>query len=268
MPIPAKYTFDAIDFLQQELAFSQQQLLNNALYDRLQDVAGLRQFMEHHVYAVWARMSLLKALQRDLTCGSGPGYPLINSETFQLVDEMVLEEESDGDIAGRPSSHFKLYLRAMDECHANTWPIRRFVLSLCQGRTLAAALDSAQAPDTVRQFVETMAGIMKSEQPHKMAAAFAFGHADLIPDAFRRRVDELRNEYPGQLDLFAYYLSRHQRPQQADRAPQTRQMVRELCGDDPQRWQDCQEVAITCLGALMALWDGIKPAKAKALALV
>jgi hypothetical protein len=262
-----QHSVDAIDYLQQELAHSQRLLLNNALFDRLGSLDDLRKFMEHHVFAVWDHMSLLKALQRELTCVSGPWLPSANPETRRLVNEMVLEEEAGRDPEGHASSHFELYLRAMDDCHANTWPIRRFVLALCQGRTLRSALDSAQVPDTVRQFIETTAGIIKSGQPHKVAAAFTFGHADPIPNAFCRQVNELRDLFPGQLDFFSHYLGRQQQLQEENRVLQARQMVRELCGDDPQRWQDCQEVAITCLEARMALWDGIKPAaRAPALA--
>ena len=43
---------DPIEFLQQEVASTRQQLLNNGLYYRLHTLPDLRHFMEHHVFAV------------------------------------------------------------------------------------------------------------------------------------------------------------------------------------------------------------------------
>ena len=55
-------TIDPIENLQLELVSARQQLLDNGLYNRLQTLVDLRRFMEHHVFAVWDFMSLLKAL--------------------------------------------------------------------------------------------------------------------------------------------------------------------------------------------------------------
>ena len=104
-----------IEFLQQEVATTRRLLLNNGLYHRLQTMADLRQFMEHHVFAVWDFMSLLKGLQRELTCVEVPWVPTANPDTRRLINEIVLEEETDLDPQGQPTSHFELYMRAMEE---------------------------------------------------------------------------------------------------------------------------------------------------------
>ena len=250
---------DPIEFLQQEVATTRQLLLNNGLYYRLQTMADLRQFMEHHVFAVWDFMSLLKGLQRELTCVDVPWVPTANPATRRLINEIVLEEETDLDPQGRPTSHFELYVRAMEECGANTLPIRRLVAAVGAGRSVSQALTDAQAPESVRQFVETTFRIIQSGKAHAVAAAFTFGREDLIPAMFRQLVGELRDRFPGHLDTFVYYLDRHIQLDEEVHAPLAQQMVRELCTDDPQRWQEAQQVTIECLEARMALWDGIKP---------
>ncbi|MBD2766537.1 DUF3050 domain-containing protein [Hymenobacter sp. BT664] len=252
---------DPIDYLQREVAHSRWMLLNNNLYSRIQTLPDLRRFMEHHVFAVWDFMSLLKSLQRELTCVQVPWVPTANATTRRLINEIVLEEETDVDPNGQPVSHFELYLRAMEECGADTGPIRQLLAALAEGRTLSQALTAAQVPGSVRQFVETTFDIIRSGKPHAVAAAFTFGREDLIPAMFRQLVGELRDRFPGQLDTFIYYLDRHIQLDEEVHAPLAQQMVRELCGDDPESWLDCQRVVIRCLEARMELWDGISTSK-------
>ncbi|GAA3987260.1 DUF3050 domain-containing protein [Hymenobacter antarcticus] len=254
---------DPIDYLQAEIGATRQLLLENGLYGRLQSLLELRRFMEHHVFAVWDFMSLLKTLQRDLTCVQVPWVPTANAATRRLINEIVLEEESDVDLQGQPASHFELYLRAMQECGADTGPINRLVAAIGAGRSVTQALDAAQVPDSVRHFVENTFSIIRSGKPYSVAAAFTFGREDLIPDMFRQLVGDLRDRFPGQLDTFTYYLDRHIQLDEEVHAPMAQQMVRELCADDPERWLDCQQVTIRCLEARMVLWDGIMPGKAR-----
>lgn len=72
-------------------------------------------------------MSLLKVLQRDLTCVQVPWMPTANAATRRLINEIVLEEETDVDPEGQPTSYFEFYVRTMEECGADTAPIHRMV---------------------------------------------------------------------------------------------------------------------------------------------
>ncbi|MBD2721678.1 DUF3050 domain-containing protein [Hymenobacter armeniacus] len=256
-------TSDPIEFLQQEIAPTRRLLLNNSLYRSIQSMADLRRFMEHHVFAVWDFMSLLKALQGGLTCVQVPWVPTANSAMRRLINEIVLEEESDVDPAGHATSHFELYVRAMDECGADTGPIRRLVAAVAAGDTVERALEAARVPESVREFVLTTFNIIRVGRPHAVAAAFTFGREDLIPDMFRQLVDDLSTRFPGQLDTFTYYLNRHIELDEDVHAPLARQMVRELCADDPERWLEAQQVVVRCLEARMALWDGVKLGKTR-----
>src|SRR3954471_9932469 len=101
-------------------------LASHPLYASFRTIEDLRTFMETHVFAVWDFMSLLKALQRGLTCVKVPWIPLENSAA-RLINEIVRDEESDLSLTGHTISHFDLYYSAMTECGSNTSCIDRFM---------------------------------------------------------------------------------------------------------------------------------------------
>ncbi|GAB2775332.1 hypothetical protein HNQ93_002113 [Hymenobacter luteus] len=249
---------DSIAELQEALAPARRQLVAHGVYQSLHSLADLRVFMQHHVFAVWDFMSLLKALQRELTCVEVPWVPRGNPATRRLINDIVLEEETDVDPEGNPASHFELYLRSMRECGADTAPIERLLAALAAGDPVGEALVKAQAPASVQEFVLDTFRIIESGKPHAVAAAFTFGREDVIPDMFRHLVHDLRQRFPGQLDTFTYYLDRHIQLDEEVHTPLAQQMVRELCGTNAQRWQESREVAARCMQARVALWDGIR----------
>jgi hypothetical protein len=104
-----------------------ERLASHPLYARITGEEPLRCFMASHVYCVWDFQFLLKALQRQLTCLDVPWLPTPDPEARRLVNEIVLDEESDEVPNGGYLSHFELYLWAMEQCQADTGPIRRLL---------------------------------------------------------------------------------------------------------------------------------------------
>lgn len=254
---------DFIQALQTQLLPARQRMVDHPLYRRMQTLQDLQVFMSHHVFAVWDFMSLLKSLQRDLTCVALPWVPKGNPATRRLLNDIVLEEETDLDPEGQPTSHFELYLRAMREAGADTAPAERLLAALAAGASVPAALAAADAPASVQAFVKHTFDVIASGQPHAVAAAFTFGREDVIPDMFRNLVADLAERFPGQLGTFIYYLNRHIELDEDHHAPLAHQMVRDLCGTDPLRWQQATEVAAQGMAARVALWDGIGAALAQ-----
>lgn len=247
-----------IEALQQALTGHRQRLLRHNVYQSLETLEDLRLFMEHHVFAVWDFMSLLKALQRELTCVTLPWVPKGSATTRRLINEIVLEEETDVDPEGNPVSHFELYLRAMDETGADKSRIEQLLQRIGEGKTVNSALDNIRIDASVKYFVRNTFSVINSEKPHVVAAAFTFGREDLIPDMFRYLIEDLNKRFPGKLDTFIYYLDRHVQLDEEVHTPLALQMVSELCGDDDEKWQEALEVSQACIEQRIGLWDGIR----------
>jgi len=238
-------------------------LLEHRLYGQLRTLEHLAVFMEHHVFAVWDFMSLLKALQVRLTCASVPWLPLGNAQVRRLVNEIVLGEESDALPGGGAASHFELYLQAMREAGADTAQVEDFIRQLEAGQTVAGALEQAGVPAAVGAFVRHTFAVIERGRPHEIAAAFTYGREDLIPEMFTRLVHGLERQFPGKLATLRYYLDRHIELDGDEHGEMGRQMVDLLCECDPRREQESTRAAVDALQSRIRLWDGIAMAVEK-----
>jgi len=243
--------------LESAISTTRQKLVNHPVYANIKDLDGLRYFMENHVYAVWDFMSLLKALQINLTCVSLPWVPVGNAATRYLINEIVAGEESDVDEAGVRTSHFELYIKAMDQAEANTEPILGLIKALQTGSTIKYALEDMDIPKTAKKFMDFTFDTIAAGKPHLMAAVFTFGREDLIPDMFISLIKELKVQFPDKVDIFQYYIERHIEVDGGHHAALAHQMTIELCGDDESKWQEATEAVKQALEVRIALWDAI-----------
>lgn len=133
---------DQLQLLKQRLAPLKMELLSHPIYREIDRFDSLRLFMEHHIFAVWDYMSLLKALQRKLCCVEVPWLPSDDPIGCRLINEIVLAEESDDDGRDGFASHFDLYRRAMIGGGANTMPIDEFLRGLRQEQSWSMAIAS------------------------------------------------------------------------------------------------------------------------------
>ena len=241
--------------LDRQLCDIRQELLRHRMYALIGDLASLRVFMAAHVLAVWDFMSLLKTLQRRLTCVEVPWLPPGDRLAARLINEIVLGEETDEIAPGRYTSHFELYLEAMSQIGAETQPIRQFLSALRSGVPVAGALASSGTQESARQFV--LSTLETCEAPtHAVAASFLLGREDLIPDMFSRIVSEL-DRSGTHCELFRLYLERHAELDKEHHAPRARLLLENLCGSDPLKWDDAAAAASVALVARKGLWDGV-----------
>ena len=247
-----------IDQLQVALSAHRNKLLEHPMYAQIKTIEDFQSFMEQHIFAVWDFMSLLKSLQRELTCVEVPWSPKGSPITRRFINEIVLGEESDLDKDGKVLSHFEMYLEAMQQIGANTLPIHQLTEWLSYGKTLDEALYQLEIREETREFVRFTFEIIESGQIHKIAALFTFGREDLIPDMFIEILREMQSQGQGNIDKLLYYLERHIEVDGGDHGPISLQMMDEICGTDVMKWQEATEVSIQALEKRYALWDGIQ----------
>ena len=129
-------SFDAVAFDE-----VRQRMICHPVFSAIHDLKCLRKFMEAHVFAVWDFMSLLKRLQRELTCVDIPWLPRADTQAALLINQIVLGEETDVGPAGDPVSHLGLYLAAMREVGASTAMFDNFQSVLACGSDLSDAFE-------------------------------------------------------------------------------------------------------------------------------
>ncbi|MGI9469312.1 MAG: DUF3050 domain-containing protein [Rubripirellula sp.] len=248
--------FDS-DRIQESIAPLNERLRSHRLYDAMRTVEDVQVFMENHVFAVWDFMTILKSLQRALTCVDMVWTPSSNPRARRLINEIVLCEESDEDGEGGYASHFEMYVRAMERCEASTTQIQEFIAALRNGTGPLIALENARIPDCTRQFVYRTLSTATHSQSCELAASFAYGREHLLPEVFDRVIDEVGDLGNQRLGYFAHYLRRHIEVDGDSHGPMAEEMISHLCGASSLRWQLAEQAAVRALEARIRLWDGV-----------
>src|ERR1700733_6225837 len=183
-------------------------LLEHPVYAEVASLTDLRRFMEDHVFAVWDFMSLVKRLQRDLTCTKVPWFPAANARAGRLINDIVIGEETDVDPDGSYVSHLDLYLRAMADVGASTRQFETFRSLARVGTSVEGGLVRTGVPPHVRSFVAHTMTLAQSGSTEEVVAAFFYGREDIIPEMFSRLQKTLAGARYDNASLrhFIYYI--------------------------------------------------------------
>ncbi len=232
---------------------ARQGLVAHPIYARLGELPALRTFMGAHVFAVWDFMSLLKTLQRRLTCVDVPWMPPADIACARWINEIVLGEETDEVRPGEYMSHFELYLEAMRETGADTGPVLGMLERLRAGAPLDTAL--GHAPRPARAFVKHTLALTHAST-HEVAAAFLLGREQLLPAVFEHMLMAVR-PLGAPCEALSLYLERHILLDGGEHGTHAASLLVRLCGEDARKWSEAEAAALSALDARRALWDGV-----------
>jgi len=244
--------------LLEELAPSLASVEQHPIFESLDTIEQLRLFMEHHVFAVWDFMSLLKSLQSIVAPTSIPWMPSSYGNLVRLVNEIVLDEESDRlplreDHGVCYGSHFDLYRTAMSEVGAQKNPIESF-LQILHKEGLSFALNHTIVPEPSRIFMNETFGLLGRGKAHEIAAAFALGREHVIPKMFHSLLHKLGISEET-APVFHYYLQRHIDLDGEEHGPAAVKLVMTLCEGDSSKLQEAISAAKAALKSREDFWD-------------
>ena len=233
-------------------------LESHQVFTNLNTLSELRLFMEHHVFAVWDFMSLLKKLQQIYVPHGSPWVPNPNGNVVRFINEIVMEEESDQSYGSKGesySSHFEIYLEAMKEVGASTNIIDSFLDQVCSDG-IEKALNFNLVPEPSREFMGYTFDLINRGKGHEIAASFAIGRESIVPIMFKR-ILEKTNISAEESPVFHYYLERHAHLDGEHHGPMALRLLDDLCTDNEQKEKEVILEVESSLEARIKLWDGV-----------
>ncbi len=246
-----------VDIETNELSDLLSRLASHDLHEQITTEDHLRLFMSRHVFCVWDFQSLICTLQAGLGGHAIPWLPMPDPESSRLVNELILEEQTDRGIHRAYESHFDIYRSAMVEVGADTQPIDSLVSSIRGGTTVWTAIQNCGASAATQFFVEQTMNVCLRGAIHEQAAVFTLTREDLLPRMFIPLVAGLsRNDL--RWSLLREYLERHIESDGERHGPLSRALLDRLCENDPVKWNQAHSAAIIALRARLALWDEIR----------
>ena len=229
-------------------------LSTHPIYNSLNSDKAINIFMQHHIYSVWDFMNLLKFLQARLTCISVPWVPFKSANLSRLINEIVLEEESDL-IDGKATSHFMYYYEAIIKLGIDAPHINQFIYDINKKIPYKSLISQPYIPSSAQKFMSCTYDTI-NESLTAVAASFAFARESLVPSLFKPIVNQLSKSKNNSYKQFVSYLERHIELDSNEHSNLAFEMVLELISND----NDLNIIKTSAKKSLIArkvFWDDI-----------
>ncbi|MBQ48810.1 MAG: hypothetical protein CMP10_15580 [Zetaproteobacteria bacterium] len=230
-----------------------EKLSSHPLYKELTDIQAIRIYMEHHVICVWDFMSLLKSLQLKLTCVQVPWIPSDNNHLCRIINEIVLDEESDLLEDGVITNHFEMYLNAMKAIGCDTNPIEQLIQKIKDGIQIEQAIDTTNFPQQAKLFTYNTMNVCKQNLAAQISV-FSYGRENVIPLMFQSIVEDI-SKANDRVTPLLNYLNRHIEIDSDNHGPQIEKALELIFQQNPEFRNEALEASIQAIQHRLHLWD-------------
>ena len=215
----------------------------------------LKIFMEHHVFAVWDFMCILKKLQGIICPSSTPCYPNNFSKNgiARLINEIVMCEESDEISDGIFMSHFELYLSSMKNINAKTDQIEAIVDDVSKNKL--KGFDKYDLEPECFNFLNKNNRLLNTNELHIISALFTYGRETTLPGMFQKLL--LRIGESSKYDSLKLYLKRHIDVDSNRHGPLSLILFNKSCENNDLKYNQALDAAIKSIEIRYDLWTGI-----------
>ncbi|WP_432222752.1 DUF3050 domain-containing protein [Flavobacterium sp. TMP13] len=234
-------------------------LESHSAFGKIQQLEDLQCFVEHHIYAAWDFMSLLKALQTKLTCATTPWFPTENAQVRYLINKMVLAEESNYGDNELGMSHYESYVKAMDCCNADTTGINHFLSEVQSLHNIFVAIKRSNLHPSIKSLLDFTFRVIEEGKTHEIAAALLFGRINLYPTGLIATTKRFQLNNP--VTKLAPLVSHFERNNIIDNTQleaDLTQILIDLCGNDVVKWNEVQEIAVLAVEKQLELLAAIE----------
>ena len=211
---------------------------NHSILPDIKNKYQLQVFMEYHIFAVWANMSLLNSLKEEFTKTTSPWLPIGDPELRFLINKTILQEETAKNYYGAHQSKFEIYLDAMTATGASTKNIANFLRHVSHGTDIFLIIAASKLPLCLKQFIKTIFDIISEGTPHKIAAAFVYSKPGIKAPDLISRVSNIESQTNEKLKLIKHYLRL-----QAVKDDPGIKILEMLCGTDEEKWRDTKQIS-------------------------
>lgn len=230
-------------------------LSDHELYKEVWSAEGVKIFMKYHIFCVWDFQSLAKKVQQLCSPSEFPWMPSSTPELRRLINEVILEEETDIDPSNNSyCSHYELYLKAMDQCGAESVLHNEYIDQLKTGSDVFSL--NKDLPLALREFLDFSFELIFNGSDHEICAVFAKGRETLIPEMFSSLISKLEGDCPDEWEVFHYYLQRHVEVDGGDHGPASEKLYKHFC-DTSEKEIEAQKAIDKALQLRDRLWTFI-----------
>ncbi len=231
-----------------------QLLETHKIYERMNDEASLKHFVESHIVCVWIYNYLLRDLHKEVAQNLQPLSSGEQKEATRLIAELILEEEVEEQEDGSLMSHMEIYLESMQDLGADVGPIMSFLDMLESGISLADAIDKAGFPEAAQHYLQKLSECFLLPL-HQRAAVLFYEGEPYIPDSFLTKLGNMSANI--KVSRLLDYFERHIEGLKRPGFSAIGRIVELFCGDDEVLNLEAEARAESVMKLRHELWSSL-----------